>query len=209
MHDRLSYSGQPSMPVLWVLRDLVTHPVETIVRRWNWKSAVLSSIVRSLIFFCVNLLAGLHAALAALVTELTFRGVASGFYGALTEAFRFAEPEWAGSLAVMILLPLAGHSVEFAVHFLRGTAKLGASILASVGFTAVSTLFNLYAMRRGALITGEGQQSLRDDMKMMPRLLTGFLAGGPVAVWRFLGSRLRPVAQPPLSIDPAPQESSD
>jgi hypothetical protein len=158
MDGRFSYSGgEPPTGVLQVFRDLVTHPVETIVRRWNWTSAVLCSIVRGQIFFCINLLAGWHAALAALVTELTFRGVASGFYGALTEAFRFAEPEWAASVAVMILLPLAGHSLEFGVHLLRRTERLGASLLASVGFTAVSTLFNLYAMRRGVLITGEGQ----------------------------------------------------
>jgi hypothetical protein len=52
--------------------------MKTIVRRWNWKCALLSSIVRALIFFCVNLAAGLHAALGALLTDLAFRGAASG-----------------------------------------------------------------------------------------------------------------------------------
>jgi len=191
MNDRFSYKGGPSVPVLRVVHDLIHHPIETIARRWNWKSALLSSIVRGAIFFCVNLVAGWHAAFAALLTELTFRGVASGFYGALTEAFRFAEPEWAASLAVMILLPLTGHSVEFALHFLRGTAKLGASILASVSFTAVSTLFNLYAMRRGALVTGEGRQSLGADVKMMPRLVVSFLAAGPLAAWQLVDRGIR------------------
>jgi len=209
MNDRFSDSGVRPVAVQRVLHDLVHHPVETIARRWNWKSALLSSIVRGLIFFCVNLVAGWHAAFAALLTEITFRGAASGFYGALTEAFRFAEPEWAAALAVMILLPLAGHSVEFGVHFLRGTAKLGASIFASVCFTAVSTLFNLYAMRRGALVTGVGRQSLGADVKMMPRLIAGFLAAGPMAAWRFLDSRIKGVGRPSMSIDPAPQESPD
>jgi hypothetical protein len=209
MNDRFSYDRGVPVPVVRVLRDLIHHPIETIARRWNWKSALLSSIVRGLIFFCVNLVAGWHAAVAALLTELTFRGVASGFYGALTEAFRFAEPEWAASLAVVILLPLVGHSLEFAVHLLRGTAKLGASIFASVCFTAVSTLFNLYAMRRGALVTGEGGQSLGADVKMMPRLVLSFLAAGPLAAWRFLGSRLNSMGRPQISIDPAPQESPD
>jgi len=108
----------------------------------------------------------------------------------------------------MILLPLAGHTVEFAVHLLRGTAKLGASILASVCFTAVSTLFNPYAMRRGALVTGEGGQSLSTDVKMMPRLIVSFLTAGSLTVWRFVCPRFL-VARPPISMDPSPQESPD
>jgi hypothetical protein len=180
-----------------------------IGRRWNWKAAVLSSTVRALIFFCVNLTAGLHAAFAALLTELIYRGAASGFYGAITEGFRFAEPEWAASLVVMILLPLTGHSTEFVVHFLRGTANLKTSILASVCFTAVSTLFNLYAMRRGVLITGAGQQTLTSDLKRMPMLIGGFLAAGPLALSRLLGGKIGALAQPPLSVRPAPQEISD
>jgi hypothetical protein len=196
MDCNFSSRGGPPPSVLQVLRTLVLHPVETIGRRWNWKAAVLSSSVRGLIFFAANLPAGPHAALAALLTELTFRGVASGFYGALTEAFRFAEPDWAASLAAMILLPLTGHSLELAVHLLRGTVKLRTSIIASVCFTAVSTLFNLYAMRRGALVMGDGKQALSSDMKRMPRLIAGFLASGPLAAWRLFERKLTAVARP-------------
>ena len=201
-------SGQPAS-VRKVLWDLVLHPIETIARRWNWKTALLSSVVRALIFFCANLTAGLRAALAALLTELTFRGAASGFYGALTEAFRFAEPEWAASLVAMILLPLTGHSVELAVHSLRGTVKLRTSILASVCFTAVSTLFTLYAMRRGALVTGEGRGTLTSDMKRLPCLIVGFLASGPLAARRLFKGMFTSVVRPPLSIRPVPEESLD
>jgi hypothetical protein len=198
-----------SQSILQVLRGLILHPIETIARRWNWKAALLSSSIRALIFFAANLPAGAHAALAALLTELVFRGAASGFYGAITEAFRFAEPEWAASLVVMILLPLMGHSAEFVVHLLRGTMRLRAGVIASVCFTTVSTLFNLYAMRRGALVTGEGQQPLSSDMKRMPRLIAGFLVAGPLAAWRLLERRLSSALRLPLSIRPAARESSD
>jgi AcrR family transcriptional regulator len=208
MNDSRGGRGrQPS--VFEVLRDLILHPLESIARRWNWKSALLSSSLRALIFFAANLPAGRHAAIAALLTELVFRGITSGFYGALTEAFRFAEPEWAAFLVAMILLPLTGHSLEFVVHFLRGTMKLKVSIIASVCFTAVSTLFNLYAMRRGALITGVGQQTLGSDMKRMPRLILGFLISGPRAAWRLLARRVTAVVRTPLSIRQAAGESSD
>ena len=209
MNGSFGSRGGPPPSVFQVLRDLLLHPIESIVRRWNWKAAVLSSSVRALIFFAANLPAGPHAALAALLTELAFRGVASGFYGALTEAFRFAEPGWAASLVAMILLPLTGHSLEFLVHFLRGTMKLRISIIASVCFTAVSTLFNLYAMRRGALVMGDGKQALSSDMKRMPRLIAGFLASGPLAAWRLFERKLTPVVRPPFPIRPAAPESPD
>ena len=209
MNDSFGSRSGPPPSVFQVLRNLLLHPIESIARRWNWKAALLSSSVRALIFFAANLPAGRHAALAALLTELAFRGVASGFYGALTKAFRFAEPEWAAALVAMILLPLTGHSLEFLIHLLWGTMKLRTSIIASVCFTAVSTLFNLYAMRRGALVTGEGQQTLRSDMKRMPRLIAGFLVSGPLAAWRFLERRLTAVVRPASSIRPATRESSD
>jgi hypothetical protein len=41
-----------------VLIRLMRHPVEHLIRRWNWKSALLSSLLRAAIFFCTNLVAG-------------------------------------------------------------------------------------------------------------------------------------------------------
>lgn len=96
---------------------LLQEPVKYLLHRWNWKSAVLSSVLRASLFFATNLTAGLPAALVAMKTELVFRGIISGFYGALTEAFREAEPPLAAPLTVMMLLPVANHSVELLVQF--------------------------------------------------------------------------------------------
>jgi hypothetical protein len=52
---------------------------------------------------------------------------------------------------------------------------LAASVAASLVFTAVSTLFTLFAMRRGVLIVGEGGGSLLSDLRRMPRLVLTFL----------------------------------
>ncbi|MPZ18891.1 MAG: hypothetical protein GEV06_13395 [Luteitalea sp.] len=158
-----------------VLHGLVRHPVHRIVRRWNWKSAVLSAGFRSTIFFSANLSAGLDAALAAMTTELVFRGITAGFYGALTQAFRHAQPAWLASVTVIVLLPLCTHSLELTVHWLRGTVRLAESIFASAVLTGISTLFNLFAMRRGALIVGEGRGSLVDDLCRMPLLVVSFV----------------------------------
>ena len=165
---------------------LLRHPVKYLVHRWNWKSALLSSLVRAFLFFATNLAAGLPAALAAMKTEFVFRSVTSGFYGAMTEAFREAEPAWAAAITVMILLPVANHSLELLVHWMRGTRKLLPSIGASIVLTVFSTLFNFYVMRRGTLIVGAGRTSLATDLLRLPRHALDFLTWVPRHVIRRL-----------------------
>jgi hypothetical protein len=171
---------------------LFRHPVQALLQKWNWKSAVLSSLLRAAIFFVANISAGLPAALAALYTELVFRSVTSGFYGAITEAFCEVEPAWTAGATVMILLPILNHSIEFVVHWLRGTHNLAASIGASVCFTAISTLFNLYAMRRGALIVGRGSRSLGRDLLHLPGLILDFVLVLPRTIVRLSSLAFRP-----------------
>lgn len=99
-----------------------------------------------------------------------------------------AEPPWAATLAALILLPLVSHTFELAVHLLRHTPKLAVSLMTSVLFTALSTLFHLYAMRHGVLVVRAGASSLAEDMHRMPRIVLGFIAAGPVALFRGLRS---------------------
>jgi hypothetical protein len=173
-----------------VLRELATDPIGRLLHRWNWKSALLSSLFRAVIFFFANLTAGWRAAVGAMSVELLYRGLSAGFFGALTQSFRRAQPAWLAATAAMVLLPLASHSIELAVHWARGTPKLAASMISSVVFTVLSTLFHLYAMRRGVLIVGSGSRSLGSDFRAMPRVVAGFLAVVPLAIWRFSKSRL-------------------
>ena len=122
-------------------------------------------------------------------TELVFRAVTSGFYGAMTEAFREAEPAWAAALTVMILLPLANHSLELVVHWMRGTQKLLPSILASIVLTIFSTLFNFYVMRRGTLIVGAGRTSLGTDLLRIPGHVLDFITRIPRYIIRQVSRR--------------------
>ena len=138
----------------------------------------MSSLFRAHIFLAANATAGLPRAFAAAGVEFLFRFLTSGFYGSLTQAFRNAEPAWACLVAVVILLPLTSHTIEFAVHFLRGTPQLRTSIVASVVFTMFSTAFNWFAMRRGALVAGDAQTSLRSDLTRVPALLVDFYRTG-------------------------------
>jgi hypothetical protein len=171
-----------------VLRGLLRDPARNLIPRWNWKSAVLSSLFRAAIFFFTNLVAGWHAAVGALLAELALRAATSGFYGAITELFSEARPVWAAMMAAMVVLPLVNHSLEFLVHWLRGTPKLGLSMTASVIFTACSTAFNIYAMRHGVLTVGGNSKSLREDLGRLLPLLGQFILAGPRAVFRYLSA---------------------
>src|SRR5262245_2135140 len=114
---------------------------------WNYKTALLSACVRAAVFFTATLNAGAGAATGAMLAEFSFRFVASGFYGALTQAFRRVEPRVVGTVGALLLVPALGHAGEFVVHSWRGTPNLMAALSASVLFTCVSTAFNLFAMR--------------------------------------------------------------
>jgi hypothetical protein len=161
-------------PILNALR----HPRHVLIRHWNWKSAVLSSLSRSLVFFFANLHAGPAAAIGAMLAEFAYRGLTGGFYGGLTQAFRGSEPRWLATLSVMFGVPAISHSIEFTVHWLRGTPDLRTSMAASVAFTLLSTLFHFHAMRRGILIVGKGGRSLAADFASLPRVLVSFIASG-------------------------------
>lgn len=159
-----------------VLRSFVTRPRATLLRRWNWKSAVLSSGSRGLLFFATNLASGPDAAARAMLTELIYRGTTAGIYGAMTQALSEASPPRLAALAAMVLLPAVAHTIEGLVHYAAGTPQLTASLTASVAFTVWSTLFNVFAMRRGALIVGERRDSLGRDLQRLPGLMWAFLA---------------------------------
>lgn len=185
-------TGTPTVPD--VFRSIARDPYHHLIRRWNWKSAVTSTLIRGAIFFSANLSAGLRAALGAMLADWSFRALLCGVSGSVTQSLRKAEPAWAATLSAIVLLPAFSHAVEFAVHWLHGTPKLAASILASVGFTILSTLFNLYAMRQGVFVVEEQDgKSLAYDFAMMPRMIAGFVALVPTLLWRAAQRRNVPV----------------
>jgi hypothetical protein len=168
--------------------ELITRPSDLLIRRWNWKAAVSSSIIRAMIFFFANLTAGWRAAMGAMLAEYIYRAISSGFYGAMTQQFSQVEPEWQAALGTMVILPVCSHSVEFVLHYFRHTPHLRTSIIASMCFTFISTLFSFYAMRRGTMVVGANSVSLIEDFRAMPRIIGGFLAVLPLWAWRSLRS---------------------
>lgn len=157
-----------------VLRKLVSDPL-AIIGRWNWKSAVLSALIRGSIFFVTNLSEGARAATAAFAIESSFYIVTAGFYGAIIESFRRVRPYWQAVVTVTVLVPLINHSLEFLFHWIGGTKRIALGVAVSMVFSLFSANFNLYIMSRGALIVGSGREPLWKDLLRMPRLLLEFL----------------------------------
>jgi hypothetical protein len=175
-HNRLSVDK--------VLICLSINPYRHIIRRWNWKSACLSAFSRGILILLINLSAGGASAAGAMLVEACYRALTSGFYSALTQAFRFAQPVWAASAIPMILIPIIADSCEFAVHGIHGTQRLAATVAASMIFTAITTLLELFAMRRGVLVMGRNSRPLLEDLKSFPNLFMDALR----EAWRFIPS---------------------
>lgn len=176
--------SQRALTVSAVLRNLIQQPRANFLQHWNWKAALLSACVRGLLFFLTNLKAGLGEALGAFALEAAFYAAVAGFYGALIQSFRRAQPVWLATLTVMVLLPALNHTLEYLLHWSRGTQKLSASLAASVALSLVSALFNLFVMRRGALLVGAERESLSSDLRRLPLLVWEFLLVLPRALWR-------------------------
>lgn len=166
-----------------VFRYLVRHPLDAVIYHWNWKAAFLSAILRSPIFFTAYYFQrrGLLIALGAMLAQFVSRAIFGGINGAIIQAFRKVEPAWHAILTIPLILAAFSHLIEFVVQTFydsaTGTHGKGKAIIVSVFISVVSAVFNLFAMRRGALLVkDESQQSLWRDLIRMPWIALEFIS---------------------------------
>lgn len=188
--------------VVDVFRYLVRHPVEMLVWRWNWKAALFSGILRSMIYLFTHLKEGWKAALGAMSVEFFFRLIVSGASGSLVQAFHNAAPVWLATLCVMIMLPAFSHMIEFTLHSLNGDVNKGKAIMISITFSIISAIFNLFAMRRDALLVKDARaQSLGQDLVKLPKIVGEFMFYPLVWLWKRSKAKtaaaVEPIAQNP------------
>jgi hypothetical protein len=195
--------------VIDVFRYLVRHPIEMLVWRWNWKAALFSGVLRSMIYLFTHLKEGWRAALGAMSVEFFFRLVVSGASGSLVQAFHNAAPVWLATLCVMIMLPAFSHMIEFTLHTLNGDVNKGKAIVISITFSIVSAIFNLFAMRRDALLVKDDRaQSLGQDLVRLPKIVGEFMFYPLVWLWRRYVSKSSATVEPlPPNRDLANRES--
>jgi len=146
-----------------------------VSRFWNWKSAVLSVALRSPIFALAALRGGAHAAAIAGIVDAAFRLAMSGAIGALIQRLSLMRPTLPVTIVAALGVPVIAHTIEALVHWRAATLHWPDGLRVSITMSILSTLFNLYAMRHGAMIAGIGSRSLVDDVRRLPALLAGFV----------------------------------
>lgn len=169
--------------------DILRHPVDRLIRNWNWKAALISAALRTTIFFTVNLTASWNSAVAAAVTELCYRAPMVGTLAALSQSFRRVQPAWVGSAVMMAVLPAMGHGIEFTVHWFRGTEKLSESVAVSVAFSVATTGLNYLLHRRDVLVVGHGATPFLADILQVAPHLFDLLLRKPVRLLRGVALR--------------------
>ena len=166
-------------PFFWEeLANLLRRP-QRILFLWNWKAAWLSILLRGPIFTVAAVQRGLGATVSALLAECLFCATTAGFYGAVVQIMRNAEPEWLTIVFLTVVLPAVFQGLEFLLHWLHGTPHLRLAEIASLIVSAISALFNWYAMRRGTLLVGGEGSSFGSDLRCLPGLIWNFLSALP------------------------------
>lgn len=196
MND-ITFEEAPAVPethtIGEALRNVWTDPGQFITN-WNYKGAVLSGVVRAPIFL-ITYLAGresLRLAIGAAAVQFAFRFAFAGVGGTLIQSFRRVEPPWKALLAIMLILPLISHLIEFAIQALFGyftstQDHTDAAILRSVTVSIMSALFTLFAMRRNVMTVGDDEsRSLLHDVSRLPRLVFEFCAFIPNEIASFI-----------------------
>jgi hypothetical protein len=183
MTDTVAVSNEGAPRVGDVLRMLVQQP-QRLLAVWNWKSALLSIAMRGPIFFTAALSKGAGAAMTALLLETAICAIGVGLYNALVQNLREAQPMWLVGVLLGLVFPGCVQTVEYLAHRAHGTPHLKTAAIVSLCVSGVSTLFNWYAMRNGALLVGRSSNGLLSDIKHVPRLILGFVTLIPRYLYR-------------------------
>ena len=184
-----SGSGSPRTTVGKALLQLFQNPFYYFVQHWNWKSALFGAINRGTIFFIATMKRGRVEISIAVLVEIIFSCATAGVYAAFTQAMRFAQPGWLAACIVAVGIPAALYGVDYFAHLWTGMHHVRPAVTFATGLSVLSTLFNLFIMRRGAMVVGEDSQPLWRDLIRMPVLLVQFLIAGPVWLWNAIFGR--------------------
>ncbi|PYS86649.1 MAG: hypothetical protein DMF62_15190 [Acidobacteria bacterium] len=176
-------TNENSRTIHGVTLELLRHPFRTLILNWNWKAAIISSVLRAPIFFGVYLAQkqGLKMAFAAMAVQFVFRAITGGTNGAIIQSFSKIEPAWHAVVTIPVVLTVVMHIAEWFLQVgfdkIAGTNGKTTAVLLSVLGSVISAGFNLFAMRRGILLVkDESQQSFWHDIKQMPWIVFELVA---------------------------------
>lgn len=157
---------------------------------WNWKCALMSAVVRSLVYLSAMAHSRLQSGVAVVLVEMVYVTATAGLYAGLQQRALALRSRLLGNLAVVVGVPGLAQALDWLAHRAVGpSAPLRATISVCV-FTLFSALFHLHVMRRGVFLTGSAGRSLADDFRRMPQMVAGFVLW-PVSMLTAANARFR------------------
>jgi hypothetical protein len=136
------------------------------------------------------------------IVESVFRIVITGINASITQAIEWAEPQWMVAILVLAVIPCITMALEAVAHSLASTPNLLAGLLVSLALSVLSSGFNWFSMRKGALLIGRDASSFGTDLSRMPMLIGRFIASPALMIWRAMKLMLnRSKRKPPQILD--------
>jgi hypothetical protein len=142
---------------------------------WNWKCALLSAAVRSLVYLSAMARSGSHGRLAIVAVEITYVTLTAGLYAGMQQRALALRSRQLGNLVIAVGVPGLAQFFDWLTHRAVGPVAPPKALFAVCMFTLISALFHLHVMRRGVFLTGHAGSTLADDFRRMPRLVLGFI----------------------------------
>jgi hypothetical protein len=142
---------------------------------WNWKCALLSATARSFVYLAAMARTGLQGGLAIALVEMAYVILTAGLYAGMQQRALGFRSRLLGNMTIVLGVPGLAQLLDWLTHRAVGAAAPTKATLAVCVFAAISALFHLHVMRRGAFLTGHLGRTLVEDFRRMPRLIAGFV----------------------------------
>ena len=156
---------------------------------WNWKCALMSAAVRSVVYAIAMARSHSAGSLAVVGVEMLYVTLTSGLYAGMQQQALGLRRRWLGDLAIVVGVPGLSQAADWLVHRVAGAPAPHKALFTVCVFTLISALFHRHVMRHGTFLTGERGGSMAEDFRRVPRLVVSF-AVWPVALLRSLPARL-------------------
>lgn len=143
---------------------------------WNWKCALMSAVVRSLVYGIAMVRGGNRERLAVIGIEMLYVTLTAGIYAGLQQRALSIRRRWLGDVCIVLLVPGLSQVLDWLVHRIAGAPAPARAFTGAVAFTVISALFHRHVMRQGTFLTGEAEASVIEDFRRIPKLLVSFVS---------------------------------
>lgn len=156
---------------------------------WNWKCALMSAVVRSLLYGVAMMRGNGHERMVVIGVEMLYVTLTAGAYAGMQQWALRLRRRWLGDICIVILVPGLSQVLDWLAHRVVGAPAPARALTGAAVFTLISALFHRHVMRHGTFLTGDSESSMAEDFRRIPRLVVSFVVW-PGAVLRSLHGRI-------------------